>query len=297
MAADTWLVQEGNWDTPSDWSAGLPTASSDVEIGALRAGNPTVTASFGTVASIRINKNGSLDFEDAGANSVTGGVTIGHDGTGCGLELDVDSGDGGSSLTIGGVLTNSGTVVAGNSALSAASTFDAARIVNFNTSDPSDPDYYGTIDLLGSSTAEVTLDVASAAGFGTAGTVYGNVSLSGDALIEFGKGQITTIAYDSLLDLVGSHAFIADASETSGNSALTGLKTVAGTLYLDNGSAVTTSGSLTITANGQIVLDRNPGPGGSFLKVNGTLMSAEPGISLSRPRRWSSRMAFRTAKP
>jgi hypothetical protein len=87
MTTDTWLDQEDNWDTPSDRSAGLPGPSSDVVLGADE-GAPIVTASFRAVASIRINKEGSLAFIDAGASSVAGGVTIGHEGTNCGLELD-----------------------------------------------------------------------------------------------------------------------------------------------------------------------------------------------------------------
>ena len=38
------------------------------------------------------------------------------------------------------------------------------------------------------------LNVASAAGFGTAGLLWGNVNLTGDATIEFASGQITSIA-------------------------------------------------------------------------------------------------------
>ena len=49
MATDTWLDVTDNWDTPSDWSAGLPGPSSDVVI---NSGNPEVTASFGSVNSI-----------------------------------------------------------------------------------------------------------------------------------------------------------------------------------------------------------------------------------------------------
>jgi hypothetical protein len=81
-----------NWDTPSDWSAGLPGPSSDVVISK---GNPEVTASFGTVATI--TNSAALTFSDAGASSVTGDVT--NSGT---LALDASSGDGGSSLTIAG---------------------------------------------------------------------------------------------------------------------------------------------------------------------------------------------------
>ncbi len=221
-------------------------------------GNPEVTASFGTVNSI--TNRASLTFFDAGANSVAGDVTNSHD-----LVIDPSSGDGGSSLTIGGALTNSGTVSMGPSdgTLSAASTIEAGSLVNF--SGPA----YGTIDLTGSSTMEVTLDVASAAGFGAAGVLYGDVNLSRDALIEFKSGQIKTIAADSTLALNGSDAFVADAGKTSSNSALGGLDILFGKLDLSNGATVTTSGAL--TNSGTISLDQFTDVGGSSLTIGGAL--------------------------
>ncbi len=239
MAKDKWLAQTDNWDTPSDWSLGLPDSSSNVLIRGPR-GRPEVTASFGTVNSI--TNLGTLTFIDAGASSVVRGVT--NSGR---FYLDPDEGQGGSSLTIGSKLTNSFRIDIGNGRLSAASTVEAAAIVN---------GAFGTIHLSGSKTAEATLDVGSSAGFGAAGLLTGYVSLAGDALIEFKSGQITTIAGN--LTLNGSHAFIADASDMSSNSALTGLKSVAGRLDLEGAATVTTSRVLTnsgtISANGTSLL-------------------------------------------
>ncbi len=72
MTTNTWLDGTANWDTPSDWSAGLPDTSSDVVI---NHGDPRVTASFGTVNSIKVGNLAFLDFIDAGASSVAGNVT------------------------------------------------------------------------------------------------------------------------------------------------------------------------------------------------------------------------------
>jgi hypothetical protein len=260
MATDTWLGGTANWDTPSDWRAGLPDASSDVWI--LFDGSPEVTASFGTVNSIE--NQCAVTFIDAGASSVTSSVETNF---GSSLDLDASRGDGGSSLTIGGRLTNAGLLEIGNSMLSAASTVQAGRLVNAG----------GTIDLTGSPTAEATLDVASAASFGAAGGLYGNVNLSGDALIEFKSGQITTIGTNSELSLIGSEAFVADASDTSSNSALKGLTNIYsdGTLALNNGATVTTSGALTNGPDGAaITLDGSPGDGGSSLTIGGTLTNS-----------------------
>jgi hypothetical protein len=55
---DNWIGSGENWDTPGDWSRGLPGASSSVEINS--GGDPEVTASFGTVASITILNRGGL---------------------------------------------------------------------------------------------------------------------------------------------------------------------------------------------------------------------------------------------
>ncbi len=265
MATDYWTDGTANWDTLGDWSAGLPGPSSDVVI---NSGNPEVTASFGTVNSIR--DRSALTLVDAGASSVTGRVRVASHGT---LSLDAleASGEGGSSLTIGGRLTNSGLLQIGNDSLSAASTVEAARIVNF---DPATNSRYGTIDLTGSTTAQATLDVGSAAGFGAAGVLYGDVSLSGDALTEFKGGQIASIAANSVLSLSGSQAFVADASDTRSNSALAGLDFIddGGALVLDDGaSAVTTSSFFTLFPGSRIALDEGSGDGGSSLTFGATL--------------------------
>jgi hypothetical protein len=252
MATDTWLDGTANWDTPSDWSAGLPGPSSDVVI---NTGNPEVTASFGTVNSI--TNSATLDFIDAGASSVTNYV---RNDTGGVLALDPFSGDGGSSLTIGDWFYNYGTVQIGPSdnTLSAASTVWIANL-NVTTN--------AAFDLYGSSTAEATLEFGS--GAGASGIVNCDLYLSGDALAEYASGQFATI--ERTLSLNGSHAFVADASDTNSNSALKGVNTIlkGGRLQLENGASVTTSGAL--TNSGAIALDGTSGDGGSLLNINGTL--------------------------
>ncbi len=154
-----------------------------------------------------------LTFIDAGASTVTRAVT--NSGF---IVLDPNTDDGGSSLNIGGALDNSGTLSIGpsNNTLTANSTVDVASIANFIGTT------FGTIDIYGSSTAEATVDDAAAAGLGAANTLIGNVNLSGDALLEFASGEITTIDSNSELSLTGAKAFVADASKTNSESALTG---------------------------------------------------------------------------
>ena len=270
MATDSWIGRKGNWDTPSDWSDGLPNRSSRV----ITEGNPKVTKSFGIVKSIENLQ--TLTFVDAGASSVTRDLT--NSGV---LQIDRKTGNGGTSLKIGGTLANSGTVQIGptDNTLSADSTIRAGSLANAGT--------YATIGLYGSSAAKAIFDVDSAAGFGDAGALSGSVSLSSDALIEFANGQISTIAFASGLALTGAHAFVADAYHTGSNSALTGLKTIDGGLELDDGASVKTTGAMSVvgaitlhssslTVGGPLVIGGQmeidvPGSGGSSLMVDGTL--------------------------
>ena len=97
----------------------------------------------------------------------------------------------------------------------------------------------GTINIIGSTTARATLNIANAAaGFGTKGVETGTVVLENDALLEFKGGEITTV--NGWLQLDGAKAHVADASATSSNSALTGLSSVTDFFLLQNGAKVAT---------------------------------------------------------
>ena len=120
------------------------------------------------------------------AVSTTGSLV--NDGT---VRLDIVGGDGGSSLTLAGALTNSGSLAIGNATLSASDKVTAASLDNT-----------GSIHLTGSSANQALLDVtAGSAGFGTAGVLSGNVRLAGDSAIEFASGQITSLAANAQLHL------------------------------------------------------------------------------------------------
>ncbi len=131
----------------------------------------------------------------------------------------------------------------------------------------------------GSPDAQQTLDVAGAAGFGKAGVVTGDVILEGDLLLEFGRGQITTIQSGASLNLIGD-ARVADAGSTDSNSALSGLSTVAGQLNLNTyqgiDASLSTHGNLSITSSGVVTLGfDNPGlVGGGNLTIGGNLFNS-----------------------
>ena len=60
------------------------------------------------------------------------------------------------------------------------------------------------------------------------------------------------------------------------NSALTGLTTVSGNFWLENGAKVSPTGNVSVTGNGTLELDGNNigGAGGSSLTVGGTLTNS-----------------------
>jgi hypothetical protein len=174
------------------------------------------------------------------------------------IELDgpYAGGSGGTSLTIGGNLTNSSTngygLYIGNTGITSADTVTVEGTGGLSNT--------GYINIVGSTTVRSTLDIANAAaGFGTKGVETGTVVLENDALLEFKSGEITTI--NGWLQLDGPNAHVADAGTTGSNSALTGLTSVTDFFLLQNGATLTTTGNLSLTA-GTIELD-GPYAGGS----------------------------------
>jgi hypothetical protein len=192
------------------------------------------------------------------AVSTTGALV--NDGT---VRLDIGGGDGGSSLTLAGALTNSGSLRIGNATLSASGNATATAL-----------DSTGSINLTGDGANQALLDVTGAAGFGTDGVLSGNVQLAGDSAIEFVSGQITILTGG--LTLAGNDAFIEDSTAQGSNSALTGLASIGSgaTFTLNYGASVSTTGAL--VNDGSIQIDTNAGDGGSSLTVAGALTNSWP---------------------
>jgi hypothetical protein len=148
------------------------------------------------------------------------------------IRLDFESGDGGSSLTVGGTLTNSGDLWIGNGGIGAPDEVVAASLDNTGA----------IIVQAEESSSQALLDVTGAAGFGAAGVLSGDVELGLYSAIEFASGQITSLADGALLDLVGNTAFVEDSSALGSNSALNGLASIGAgaTLELDSAASLTT---------------------------------------------------------
>ena len=258
--AKTWTDGSDNWNTATDWGpTGVPQPADDVTIAQ---GDPQITANVGTVNSV--TDSNRLDLTNGGALTTTATFTVNANDT---LGLDTEqSGQGGSMLTVGTTLSNSGTIIIGptNSTLSAHDSITATGFTNAQT---------GTLDLFGSTTVQASFAVGGAAGFGRAGILTGSVNLYNDSLLQFGSGQITSITAQSQLSLYGAKAILADAGATTSNSALTGLTSNAGSFYLQNGTSVSTTAGL--SNSGLLSVDSaNSSQGGSSLAIGGLLTNS-----------------------
>ena len=174
------LVQFGSGALTSIASGGqlsLNGANAQVQISGDSANNNALTG---------LSSNAGYFYLHNGASLTT---TTGLDNSN-NLLLDYFGGDGGSSLAVGGTLTNSNYVQIGNTGLSANTTLSADAVANT-----------GTIDLYGNGTNQAALKVSGAAGFGTAGVISGQVNLAGDSLVQFGSGGLTSIASGGQLAL------------------------------------------------------------------------------------------------
>ena len=194
------------------------------------------------------------------ADGATVATTVGFNNTGT-LDLDafelgaLDSG--GSSLSIGGVLTNNSSLGIGNSRILAATTVTAAGLVNT-----------GSVDLTGGAATQATFNVTGAA----PATLTGSYDLSGDALLEFKSGGVAAIGAGSSLFLGGASSRVALAAAPGSNSALTGLAGNAGTLALQSGAVLATK--VVFNNAGTVEIDNGFDNGGSSLALGGTLTNS-----------------------
>ena len=133
---------------------------------------------------------GQLQLQDGATLTTTGGLS----NSGGNLYVN-NGGSGGSSLTIGGTLTNSNFVQVGNGSL--ATTVTAQGLSNT-----------GRIDIDGGTGIQATLNIGAAA----PSTWTGTLNVGGQGLLEFsGTSGISTIAGGAQINLYGPQAFVAAA--------------------------------------------------------------------------------------
>jgi hypothetical protein len=174
---------------------------------------------------------------------------------------------GGSKLTIGGSLVNSGALQVGNANMTLPANMTVKGILT-NTGQV-------TMDGGPASGANALLNITGAA----PSTLTGGYLLfgsTGSAAIEFGSGGITKIgdggAHSGFLLLYGPKSYL-EIGTTNSNSALAGLSTISnnGNLTLEAGSAVATKTGL---SNAGILSVDGGGPGGSTLTIGGALTNS-----------------------
>jgi adhesin/invasin len=279
MSTNSWIDGNGPWTTGSNWSGGQPRTTDDVTIAQ---GDPQILSDAGTVNSVSIVNPGQLgvgtggELATTGAFSNGGAVDIENGGslrTGANFDnagtvlVDAAAGAGGSIVAIAGALTNNpglafnfaNYIQIGNDTLSVPTTVNVGGLAN-----------NGSLIIQGGGAYQATLNVAAAAGSGMLGVLSGAIDLRGNALLEFTSGQIVSIAAGGGLSLGGSSAVVADAGGTGSNSALTGLSENAGTLNLEDGASITTSGDF--ANDGDLTFDSNSyNNGNSSLTIGGAL--------------------------
>jgi hypothetical protein len=173
MATATWLVNgTGNWTTGADWNSGMPPGDGDDAV--IPLGTVDLTTPV-TVNSITLStSSAALQIDDPGqTDTVT--TTFHNAGT---VNVDPTAGDG--PLSIGGMLTNSGTFTIGNLNFTTTPTVSAGGVSNFGTLE-----VFGGFDLPGSPPATFNINgpLSNSGlfwGVDAAITVDGNVTNSGE---------------------------------------------------------------------------------------------------------------------
>ena len=176
MATVSWLGGTGNWLlNPTDWSTTMAPGAGDDVVISVAGSNVTLNGAT-SVGSITLGvASAILNIQNAtGPDFVSGGLL--NSGT-----LNVDNNgnynEGGSSLTIGGVLTNTKTVQIGNSYLGAATNVTFGGLNNF-----------GSFNISGGTTLQSTVTITGAA------TNSGTLTLTGSSKITVAAGNTFTQA-------------------------------------------------------------------------------------------------------
>jgi len=203
---------------------------------------PNTSSALTTLGS----SGGTLDLEN-GASLTT---TVAFNNNSALLELDSGYGDGGSILTLGGVLTNTGNVEVGNSGLSGPTTLTAAGLADNSG---------GFITVAGN-----TVGIAATLNLTASSSVAGSLSVEGGGILSLGASAHTlTVTGDVTFSggtiTGGTLAGNGGISTFSGTSTLAGVTIAAGTTVAINGGTLVVSG---LTVSGAI--DGAPGTALTF---------------------------------
>jgi hypothetical protein len=141
LAADSWIGGSGAWNTAGDWSAGIPTSTSQVSISPTSAATITISSAV-SISTLSLGSNASLSIASGSlstASTVTNGGTI--------------TVAAGSSLTAGGnynqaagatlSMPGGGSLANPTSNLATNSDFESPAVSN-NTPEPNSWSYWGS---------------------------------------------------------------------------------------------------------------------------------------------------------
>ena len=201
MATVQWKsAASGNWTDASDWDSGTAPGVADDAVLSVSGFYTVALTTPISVASITIGDTSAfLQIEDPGGDDVASG-NVANSGT---IGFDT-GGAGGSTLTVGGGLTNSNIIQVGNGGMTASSLLSVGGGFT-NTG--------AALDLTGGQTGRPRNGVTGAPSSGTTGS-YSIVGNAGGASLQFGSGGIAQIG-DGASD--GGDLYIdgADASPRS----------------------------------------------------------------------------------
>ncbi len=250
----------GDWDlNPADWSSGIPTLATSVEI---QSGSASLSSGgIGEALSLAIDSGAALWLGDSVVLTVVDGLT--NSGT-----WSLGAGD---TVSIGTRLINSGRITIGYSSMAGSTTVTAASLANTGS---------GTIVIYGNAGAGAvsrsTLQITDS----NSATVTGTLAVLGDADLALATG-LTKVASGAALQVVGAQADISLGLGAS-NSALSGLTRNAGWIDFEGnrgdgygGVTVATTVSFTNAAGATLIVDGNgSGDGGSRVTFGGALVNA-----------------------
>ncbi len=205
------------------------------------------------------------DLELSTGASITTNAEVDFDNTG---SIHLDFNLGGSSLTIGGVLTNSGDIDIGNSGITSTVVLTAQGLNNLVAQN-------ADIAIAGNTTAGTTAQALLNI-LGAAPTILtGSYNLTGDALLQFASGAIATIGANSTLEITGTQPQVAISGNSANNNALDDLAENDGTLQLNQGAAITTNSGVDFDNTGTVTIGNSDNnSGGSALTIGGVLTNS-----------------------
>ena len=262
MLSNVWNG-DGFWTASANWSLGAPPDS--LQNALIQTGTVILNAAA-FAANVVIDNNATQTLFVTGAAASLTAANLTAFGN---FYMDTDAADGGSAVSIGGTFVNYSNAVIGNSALTASVTMNVGRYVSGSLGG------YGNLTLQGAQTLGTSFQAALVVNSAAPTVLLGSTYLGGAALLQYQSGGVTTIGTGASLLIYGQQARVSIGAGT-GNSALTGLAYILGTLDLEGSSTIAPGGATVATTPslrniGTLRLDASNGRGASLMTVGGTL--------------------------